>query len=190
MHDGYTLADVVSYSRNHNHANGEDNRDGRADEIAAHFGAGPDDDGPTDDAAIRRTRARVQRAMLATLLLAQGTPLLNAGDEIGNSQQGNNNAYCQDNATGWLDWTHADRELLAFVQQVLALRLSEPALRHDRWFKHAPCAPGERSLAWLAPPATRCRCMTGTTAASTRSPAVSMPRPSRRTTRRRAASIC
>ena len=89
--------------------------------------------------------------MLATLLLAQGTPLLNAGDEIGNSQQGNNNAYCQDNATGWLDWAHADRELLAFVQQVLALRRGEPALRHDRWFQHAPCAPGERSLAWLAP---------------------------------------
>jgi len=88
---------------------------------------------------------------LATQLLAQGTPLLNACDEIGNSQQGNNNAYCQDNPSGWIDWQHADAELLAFVQRVLALRRAEPALRHDRWFQPAPCAPGERSLTWLAP---------------------------------------
>jgi len=150
-HDGFTLADVVSYSRKHNQANGEDNRDGRSDEIAVNFGAGPDDDGPSDDAAVLQTRNRVQRAMLATLLLAQGTPMLNAGDEIGNSQQGNNNAYCQDNPTGWLDWQHADRGLLAFAQQVLTLRREEPALRHDRWFQQAPCAPGERSLTWLTP---------------------------------------
>ena len=147
VHDGFTLADVVSYNKKHNQANGEDNRDGRSDEIAANFGI----EGPTDDAAILQTRARVQRAMLATLLLAQGTPMLNAGDEIGNSQQGNNNAYCQDNPTGWLDWAQADQGLLAFVQRVLALRREEPALRHDRWFQHAPCAPGERSLAWLTP---------------------------------------
>ncbi len=100
VHDGFTLADVVSYAHKHNQANGENNRDGRGDEIAANFGV----EGPTTDTAILRTRSRVQRAMLATTLLAQGTPMLNAGDEIGNSQQGNNNAYCQDNATGWLDW--------------------------------------------------------------------------------------
>ncbi len=147
VHDGFTLADVVSYARKHNQANGEDNRDGRDDEIAANFGA----EGPTTDAAILRTRSRVQRALLATLLLAQGTPMLNAGDEIGNSQQGNNNAYCQDNPTGWLDWQRADRDLLEFVRQVLALRREEPALRHQRWFQHAPCAAGERSLTWLAP---------------------------------------
>ena len=150
-HDGFTLSDVVSYSRKHNQANGEDNRDGRNDEPAANFGAGPQDDGPTADAAIHATRRRVQRALLATLLLAQGTPMLNAGDEVGNSQQGNNNAYCQDNPTGWIDWQHADRELLAFVQSLLALRRAEPALRHERWFQHAPSAAGERSLAWLTP---------------------------------------
>ena len=147
VHDGFTLTDVVSYDKKHNQANGENNRDGRADELAANFGI----EGPTDDAAILATRRRVQRAMLATLLLAQGTPMLNAGDEIGNSQQGNNNAYCQDNPTGWIDWQHADRELLAFVQHVLALRREEPALRHERWFQHAPAAAGERSLTWLAP---------------------------------------
>ena len=150
-HDGFTLSDVVSYSRKHNQANGEDNRDGRNDEPAANFGAGPQDDGPTADAGIQVTRRRVQRAMLATLLLAQGTPMLNAGDEVGNSQQGNNNAYCQDNRTGWIDWQHVDRELLAFVQSLLALRRAEPALRHERWFQHAPSAAGERSLAWLTP---------------------------------------
>ena len=146
-HDGFTLADVVAYDKKRNHANGEGNRDGRDDEAAAGFGA----DGPTSDAAILQTRQRVQRAMLATLLLAQGTPMLNAGDEFGNSQQGNNNAYCQDNATGWLSWAQADKDLLAFTQQVLALRREEPALRHARWFQHAPCAAGERSLTWLAP---------------------------------------
>jgi len=150
-HDGFTLADVVSYSRKHNLANGENNRDGRDGEPAANFGAGPGDDGPNADPTILRTRRRVQRAMLATMLLAQGTPMLTAGDEIGNSQHGNNNAYCHDNALGWLDWQQADSELLAFVQAVLALRRDEPALRHPRWFQHAPSAPGERSVAWLTP---------------------------------------
>ncbi len=147
VHDGFTLADLVSFQHKHNLANGEDNRDGRSDEIAANFGV----EGPTDDADILRTRDRVRRALLATLLLAQGTPLLNAGDEIGNGQQGNNNAYCQDNPSGWVDWQHADAELLAFAQRVLALRRDEPALHHDRWFQPTPCAPGERSLTWLAP---------------------------------------
>ncbi len=146
-HDGFTLADVVSYAHKHNQANGENDRDGRNDEPAANFGV----EGQTTDATILRTRSRVQRAMLATTLLAQGTPMLNAGDEIGNSQQGNNNAYCQDSTTGWIDWQHADAALLAFVQQVLTLRRDEPALRHDRWFAHAPCAAGERSLTWLTP---------------------------------------
>jgi isoamylase len=147
VHDGFTLADVVSHARKHNEANGEDNRDGRNGEPSANFGA----EGPTADAAIQATRRRVQRAMLATLLLAQGTPMLNAGDEIGNSQQGNNNAYCQDNPTGWIDWQHADRDLLGFVQRVLALRRAEPALRHERWFQNPPSAAGERSVAWLTP---------------------------------------
>ena len=146
-HDGFTLADLVSHRAKHNEANGEANRDGRDGEPAENFGV----EGPSVDPAIVQTRARVQRAMLATLLLAQGTPMLNAGDEIGNSQQGNNNAYNQDNPTGWIDWQQADTALLAFVQRVLALRREEPALRHARWFQHAPAAPGERSLTWLAP---------------------------------------
>jgi len=146
-HDGFTLADMVSYGGKHNHANGENNRDGRDGEPSASFGV----EGPSDDPAVLRTRSRVQRAMLATLLLAQGTPMLNAGDEIGNSQQGNNNAYCQDNPTGWLDWQHADRELLAFAQCTLALRRQEAALRHPFWFHRAPAAAGERSLVWLTP---------------------------------------
>ena len=146
-HDGFTLADMVSYGNKHNQANGENNRDGRDGEPAANFGV----EGPTSDAAILRIRSRVQRALLATLALAQGTPMLNAGDEIGHSQQGNNNAYCQDSPVGWLDWQQADQGLLAFVQQVLTLRREEPALRHPRWFQHAPATAGERSLVWLTP---------------------------------------
>ncbi len=146
-HDGFTLADFTSFTRKRNHANGEDNRDGRDDELAGNFGA----EGPSVDAQINVTRARVRRALLATLLLAQGTPMLLAGDEIGNSQQGNNNAYNQDNPTGWLDWAQADADLLAFVQRVLALRRAEPALRHPRWFHPVPAPAGERSVVWLAP---------------------------------------
>ena len=131
VHDGFTLADLVAFSRKHNHANGEDNRDGRDDELCANFGA----EGPTDDPAVQATRAAVQRALLATLLLAQGTPLLLAGDEFGHSQQGNNNAWNQDNALGWLDWPHADDAITAFVARLLALRregaLGVPASWHE-----------------------------------------------------------
>lgn len=148
VHDGFTLNDVVSYSHKHNHANGEDNRDGRDGELSANFGA----EGPTDDAGIVATRERVRRAMLATLLLAQGTPMLNAGDEIGNSQNGNNNAYCQDNAIGWLDWAGADRGLAAFVGQVLALRREHGLLHHGRWMVGPGAAgPGDASIAWHSP---------------------------------------
>jgi isoamylase len=142
VHDGYTLADVVSYSAKHNQANGEDNRDGRDGELSANFGV----EGPTDDLAIRATRDRVRRAMLATLMLAQGTPMINAGDELGNSQGGNNNAYCQDNPTGWLDWAAADAGLARFVGELSALRRQQPLLRHGRCF-----AAGDASLTWLTP---------------------------------------
>jgi glycogen operon protein len=130
VHDGFTLADVVSYSAKHNEANGEGNRDGRDGELCANFGV----EGPTSDATIRQRRDRVRRAMVASLLLAQGTPMLCAGDEIGNSQQGNNNAYCQDNPIGWLDWASADESLRAFVSKTLALRRAHALLRHDDWF--------------------------------------------------------
>jgi isoamylase len=162
VHDGFTLNDLVSYSTKHNHANGEHNRDGRDGEPCANFGI----EGPTDDAAINAQRMRVRRAMMATMLLAQGTPMLCAGDEIGNSQQGNNNAYCQDNATGWLDWAQAqqasEQAFKAFVSELIALRRAEPALRHDRWFRAPPpmmrdgassagLPSGERSLSWYTP---------------------------------------
>jgi len=146
-HDGFTLNDVVSYSRKYNEANGEGNRDGRDGEACSNFGV----EGPTDDAAVLALRERVRRAMLATLLLAQGTPMLCAGDEIGNSQQGNNNAYCQDNAIGWLDWDHADQGLAGFVGELLTLRRSEPLLRHARWFVPGQGSVGDASLTWLAP---------------------------------------
>ncbi len=146
VHDGFTLADLVSYSRKHNQANGEDNRDGRDNELCANFGV----EGLTDDAAIQAARVRVKRAMMATLLLAQGTPMLCAGDEIGNSQRGNNNAYCQDNPTAWLDWQSAESDFQTFVAEVIALRRTTPLLHRDAWFG-APSGPGDATLAWYAP---------------------------------------
>jgi glycogen operon protein len=129
VHDGFTLHDLCSHSRKHNLANGEDNRDGRDGELCANFGA----EGPSDDPAILATRERVRRAMLATLALAQGTPMLCAGDEIANSQGGNNNAYCQDNPIGWLDWARADQGLSDYVAGLLSLRADLPALHQGQW---------------------------------------------------------
>ena len=146
-HDGFTLADFTSHSRKHNHANGEDNQDGRDNELCASLGG----EGLSDDAATSLRRSRVRRALLATLLLAQGTPMLWSGDEIGHSQSGNNNAWNQDNATSWLHWDRADEVLCDFVAQVVALRRSEPALRHDRWFTSEPTGPLERTLVWATP---------------------------------------
>jgi glycogen operon protein len=118
VHDGFTLADFTAFAAKHNHANGEGNRDGRDDELCA--------------ALSGERQRRVRRALLATLLLAQGTPMLCAGDEFGNSQQGNNNAWNQDNATGWLDWSRSDQGLMQLVEEALTLRRNEPALRDDR----------------------------------------------------------
>ncbi|MBL8512512.1 MAG: glycogen debranching enzyme GlgX, partial [Betaproteobacteria bacterium] len=147
VHDGYTLADVTRFEAKHNHANGEDNRDGRDAELARNFGV----EGATDDAAILQKRIRAQRAMLATLLLAQGTPMLCAGDEIGKTQRGNNNAYCQDNETSWLDWDAADQDLLAFVQRVLEVRRDAPLLRHVQWLHaHKQAAQGV-AVSWCLP---------------------------------------
>ena len=139
VHDGATLADCVCYAAKHNHANGEGNRDGSDSELRANFGA----EGPSDDTAIRETRRRVQRALLATLLLARGTPMLLAGDEFGNSQGGNNNAWNQDNATGWLGWgaaaTVEGAALTDWVTALTAFRRDEPMLRDATW-----TAEGER----------------------------------------------
>jgi isoamylase len=130
-HDGFTLADLVSYERKHNDGNGEDNRDGSDDNRSWNCGV----EGPTDDPAIRSLRARQQRNFLATLLLSHGVPMLLAGDEIGRTQRGNNNAWCQDNELSWLDWDlDAEREeLLAFTRRLLELRRRHPAFRRRRF---------------------------------------------------------
>ncbi|WP_246100766.1 glycogen debranching protein GlgX [Palleronia caenipelagi] len=131
-HDGFTLEDVVSYVAKHNHANGEENRDGHNENYSDNLGV----EGPTDKAAINAARTRRKRNMLATLMLSQGTPMLLAGDELGNSQGGNNNAYAQDNETSWIDWEDADLELRDFVKGLIAFRAAHPLLRQKR-FLHA-----------------------------------------------------
>jgi glycogen operon protein len=132
-HDGFTLADLVSYERKHNDANGEGGADGSDDNRSWNCGV----EGPTDDPAVRALRARQQRNLLATLLVARGTPMLLAGDELGRTQEGNNNAYAQDNEVSWVDWGSADRELVAFTRRLLALRRTRPSLRADAWLTDA-----------------------------------------------------
>ncbi|HEY7789534.1 MAG TPA: glycogen debranching protein GlgX [Vicinamibacterales bacterium] len=130
-HDGFTLRDLVSYNEKHNEANGEDNRDGTTDNRSWNCGA----EGPTDDPAIVALRWQQMRNVLATLLLAQGTPMLVAGDERGRTQQGNNNAYCQDNDISWVDWTPTEdgEALTRFVQRLTKLRHLSPILRRKRF---------------------------------------------------------
>ena len=117
-HDGFTLQDLVSFSRKHNHANGEDGRDGRDDEVSCNWGV----EGPTEDGAVHERRRRVVRALLGTLFLSRGVPMLLAGDEIGRSQGGNNNAYCQDGPVSWLDWSGAGRRHVQLIGELVALR--------------------------------------------------------------------
>jgi isoamylase len=128
-HDGFTLNDLVTYNDKHNEANGEGNRDGSNENRSWNCGV----EGPTDDPAINTLRGRQIRNMLATLLLSQGTPMILAGDEFGRTQQGNNNAYAQDNELSWLNWDHAEkgRSLIAFVQRICALRRQYPVLRRN-----------------------------------------------------------
>ena len=147
-HDGFTLQDVVSYSRKHNEANGEGNVDGHNENHTDNMGV----EGPTKDAAILAARTQRKRNLLATLLLSQGTPMLLAGDEIGNSQGGNNNAYCQDNPIGWVNWREADDELLVFVRKLIELRRDHPVLRQRR-FLHSNQRPddGMTDLFWRLP---------------------------------------
>jgi isoamylase len=146
VHDGFTLTDLVSYSRKHNLANGENNRDGRDGEPCTNFGA----EGETDDMKIIQLRNRARRAVMVTLLLAQGTPMLCAGDEIGNSQGGNNNPYCLDNETTWLNWDRADTEFFNFTASVLALRRQEPLLRRNTWFSESLVNETDQ-LSWFMP---------------------------------------
>jgi isoamylase len=132
-HDGFTLHDLTSYNDKHNNANGEDNTDGESDNRSANGGA----EGPTGDTGVNERRNRRRRNFLATLLLSAGVPMILGGDELGRTQGGNNNAYCQDNETSWFDWDDADQELLAFTRTLIALRKDNVALR-PTWFRLAP----------------------------------------------------
>lgn len=145
-HDGFTLRDLVTYERRHNEANGEDNLDGHTHNYSCHFGV----EGETERIEIQVVRGRVQRALLASVLLSQGTPMLAAGAELGHTQQGNNNAYCQDNALSWLDWTNADQALLDYVVWVAELRRRYLPLR-NAWYHGLRAEPGAHDLEWLVP---------------------------------------
>ncbi len=151
-HDGFTLADLVSYNAKHNEANGEGNADGENTNRSWNCGV----EGPTDDPEVRTLRARQQRNFLTTLLVSQGVPMLAHGDEIGRTQQGNNNAYCQDDEVSWVEWDlDADRTaLLEFARTVVHLRRDHPVLRRRRFFAGAPNHGGGselRDIAWLTP---------------------------------------
>ena len=152
-HDGFTLADLVSYGHKHNEANGEDNRDGSDDNRSWNCGV----EGPTDDPGVLALRARQKRNFLATLLMSQGVPMLLAGDEMGRTQQGNNNAYCQDNPISWLDWSAdatADPALADFVRALIRLRADHPVFRRRRFFSGQAVRGGRQRLgdiAWFTP---------------------------------------
>lgn len=130
-HDGFTLHDLVSYNEKHNQDNGEDNQDGEDFNRSWNCGA----EGPTDDPQVLALRGRQKRNFLTTLFLSQGVPMLLGGDEMGRTQQGNNNAYCQDNELSWYDWKNIDQELLEFCQNLIGFRLAHPAFRRRRWFQ-------------------------------------------------------
>jgi isoamylase len=148
-HDGFTLADLVSYNHKHNEANGEGNRDGESHNRSWNCGV----EGPTDDPAVRALRHRQQRNVLTTLLLSQGVPMLLGGDEFGRTQRGNNNAYCQDNELSWYDWTAVDADLLAFTRELIALRREHPVFRRRRWFQGRPIR-GTVDIGWFQPDGT------------------------------------
>jgi isoamylase len=144
-HDGFPLADLVSYNAKHNEANGEDNRDGTDDNRSWNCGV----EGPAEDPGVMELRARQQRNFLVTLFCSQGVPMMSAGDEIGRTQGGNNNAYCQDNEVSWVDWSRAsaERDLLAFTERLARLRREHPVFRRRRFF-----LPGD--IQWLTPSGT------------------------------------
>jgi isoamylase len=147
-HDGFTLQDLVSYETKHNEANGEDNRDGTDHNLSRNWGI----EGPTETAHIVRMRERIKRNFLATLAFSQGVPMLSHGDEMGRSQSGNNNAYCQDSPVSWVDWklTPLQREFLQFAREVFAIRAANPVLRRRTFFRHEVAAGGSaKDLTWL-----------------------------------------
>jgi glycogen operon protein len=152
VHDGFTLVDLVSYTTKRNEANGEDNRDGSDENYSTNCGV----EGPSDDAEVMNCRRLLRRNLLASLMLAQGVPLLLAGDEVGNTQGGNNNAYCQDNPVGWVDWSalgRDDDDMTALVAQLTELRRRFPQLRPRRWV-HERQPQEDIGVTWLTPQAT------------------------------------
>jgi isoamylase len=153
-HDGFTLRDLVSYNEKHNEANGEDSRDGESHNRSWNCGV----EGDTDAPEVLALRRRQQRNFLATLFLSQGVPMLVGGDELGRTQRGNNNAYCQDNELSWFDWEHADAELLEFTRRIAALRHRHPGFRRRGWFHGRPVRRGASTalpdIAWFAPDGT------------------------------------
>jgi glycogen operon protein len=149
-HDGFTLHDLVSYDKKHNEANGEDNRDGTDDNLSWNCGV----EGPTTKPSVVSLRERQKRNMLATLLLSQGVPMICGGDEMGRTQQGNNNAYCQDNEISWVDWklNKQQQMLLAFTRSLIALRQKHPVFRRRRFFQGRRIRGAEvKDLSWLRP---------------------------------------
>jgi isoamylase len=143
VHDGFTMRDLGSYDDKHNQANGEDNRDGTSDNRSWNCGT----EGPADDPDILALRARQARAMLTTLLLSFGVPLLLGGDELGRTQQGNNNAYCQDNEITWFDWENADTALLAYAINLIEFRRDHPVFRRRRFLTGIEAT----QLEWFTP---------------------------------------
>ncbi|MEB3068400.1 glycogen debranching protein GlgX [[Mycobacterium] vasticus] len=150
-HDGFTLTDLVSYNQKHNEANGEDNRDGESYNRSWNCGV----EGPTDDPTVIALRARQIRNILATLLVSQGTPMIMHGDEMGRTQHGNNNVYCQDSELSWMDWSlaEANADLLRFTRTLTALRSAHPVFRRRRFLQGRPIRGGDevRDIAWLTP---------------------------------------
>lgn len=148
-HDGFPLHDLVSYDHKHNQANGEENRDGERHNNSWNCGV----EGPTDDPAVRALRERQKRNLLATLFLSQGVPMLCGGDEMGRTQGGNNNAYCQDNAISWVHWdlNSEQRALLEFTRKLIAFRRSQPLLRRRRFFRPRPLKDQLRNIVWYQP---------------------------------------
>ncbi|MBF0671267.1 MAG: glycogen debranching protein GlgX [Salinibacterium sp.] len=150
-HDGFTLADLVSYNEKHNEANGEDNNDGESHNRSWNCGV----EGPTDDPEVLGLRARQQRNFLATLLLSQGVPMIAHGDEMGRTQQGNNNGYAQDSELTWMHWDDADQPLVAFTAAISRLRRDHPVFRRSRFFDGRPVRRGEGEpvpdIAWFGP---------------------------------------
>jgi isoamylase len=150
-HDGFTVHDLVSYNEKHNEANGENNEDGEDHNRSCNYGI----EGETDDLGINELRARQKRNLLATLFLSQGVPMLVAGDELGRTQKGNNNAYCQDNELSWIDWDKVDEHLLGFIRKVIELRQSNSVFRRRKWFSgqlvKGTDAP---DIAWFLPEGT------------------------------------